>query len=208
MVCGILYAPEMSTSVTVLVRELPDSLQKALRAVDYNKRDVEVRIQDEVSLVCSGSEGRRAFAAIVNLATGENEILWGSWGGANMFNPENRVDVDDRMARLGTNAAVVKGSTGYHGNWATIYIGQANVLPMLPSGEQLPLKQRQILYCHSGIKAGPYRVEELRSIGATSAEVDALVASGHLKRSSNGATQITTLGKNGIGGKGYGMPRE
>lgn len=198
----------MSTSVTVLVRELPDSLQRALRAVEYNKRDVEVRIQDEVSLVCSGSEGRRAFAVIVNLATGENEILWGSWGGANMFNPENRVDVDDRMARLGTNAAVVKGSTGYHGNWATIYIGQANVLPMLPSGEQLPLKQRQILYCHSGIKAGPYRVEELRSIGATSAEVDALVASAHLKRSSSGATQITALGKNAIGGKGYGMPRE
>ena len=188
----------------IQVKELPKSIQSLLHSLEYFRKDIEVKIQDTVSLHCSGSEGRKGFSAVLNLSTGEKEVLWGSWGGANMF-VDNRVDSDTRSIPIGENVAVIKGSQGHHGTWATIYIGKNNVLPCLPSGEQLPLKQRQILYCFNAIKAGTYRKEELARVKATYAEIDALVESGHLKKDGRGI-QITTLGKNA--NEGHGMPRE
>jgi hypothetical protein len=94
----------------VAVKELPNSLIRALASIGYGKKDIDVNIQDTVSLQVSGGDGRRGFALIVNLATGETHMLQGSWGGSNMFNPDNRVDLDQRDHKLGENVAVSLGS--------------------------------------------------------------------------------------------------
>ena len=68
----------------VETKTLPDCLKDALRAVDYNKRDIAIEGRTEMSLdsspcfTCS-----RGFTTIIDLANGTRRSEHGSWGGAN-----------------------------------------------------------------------------------------------------------------------------
>jgi hypothetical protein len=67
--------------------------------------------------------------------------------------------------------------------------------------ERLSEEERRVMYCYGALKSGEYRKNALAEIARkhrcdTSAIVDSLVSRGYLKRATNGATQITTLGKN------------
>jgi hypothetical protein len=188
-----------------LVKDLPDSLIRALESVSYKRKDIHVTVKDTESISVSGGSGYRGFCVIVDLSTGQRETLIGSWGGANMFSPENRVDMDTQSRVLGNNVVVIKGSTGGDRPvYATITIGHKNVVPMLPIVE-LALKDRQILYCFS-LKAG-YRKQELESIHAEESEIESLITRGYLKKDGRGII-VTIAGKNVNAGKGgYGMPR-
>ncbi len=192
------------SNVHVPLSDLPNSIRRVLASIGYRSRDIDVYVQDHVSLYVSGGAGQRGFATVVNLVTGESQTMQGSWGGANMFSAP-RVDTDDREVALGPNVAVVKGSTG-HRTFASVYIGTMNVVKALAPAPTLPLKARQILYCYKSIKSGQYRTDELRSIRATEAEIAQLIEAGYLKRDGRG-TQITTAGKNAIGSPNM-MPRE
>ena len=103
----------------IAVRKLPRSLQKALEAIAYNRPDVEVCVQSEVSL---SGEGQSFY--IVNLANGEHRVPKKSERG--------------HAARLGRSAAVIQTSQGSHGAVATIYVGQASAVPMLRLDEKRP----------------------------------------------------------------------
>lgn len=190
---------------SVLVKDLPQSLQRALESISYHKKDIDFEVKDQVSLQVVGGAGQRGFAIIVNLATGEREQLNGSWGGSNPFTPTNRIDNDSRTQTLGQNVVVIKGSAGAY-IYAHMYIGTANIIPILPTAEELPLKSRQILYCYRALKSGPYRKDELNRIKATETEIDALVESKYLKKDGRGI-QITVEGKNALGDS-LSMPRE
>jgi hypothetical protein len=180
------------------VRDLPACLRSVLSSVGYAKADVAISPRETVRLSDSGEDGCRSFSAIVNLETGESKLSWGSWGGANVFNPNNGVDLDDTAYPLPANGAVVQGRIGggrpVH---ATIVVHPASLAPLLPAKQELTDKQAGILRCFQGLISS-YRKEALARLGATDADIDALVARCLLKRNKAGATAITTEGKNAI----------
>src|SRR5260370_523739 len=53
--------------------------------VRYNKRDISVSPRETDSIGCGGGDGYKGFAILCDLESGDCHILWGSWGGANMF---------------------------------------------------------------------------------------------------------------------------
>jgi hypothetical protein len=124
----------------------------------------------------------------------------GSWGGSNMFT-SNPVDAGGAPVELPENAAVVKGTRGYPRTYATIYAHPRAVSGYLlpsaaPSADVVSDQDQQALYCFACIKGGAYRKDELRRREVSEATIGSLIARGYLKRSANGATQITTMGKN------------
>jgi hypothetical protein len=180
-------------SIYSLVKDLPKCIQNALNSVKYHLKDIEINVTDTVCLLDGGCEGRKAFAIIINLATEEYHTEYGSWGGSNMFS-NNRVDNDNRNHLLGEGVVVIKGSIGMK-TYARIYIGNKNIIPMLPN-EQLDLLSRKILYIYRALKSA-FRAEEIRRIGATDNEINKLIESGYLKKDGRGI-QITTKGKSEI----------
>lgn len=179
--------------------ELPFCLRAVLTAVGYGKADISVKAATTVTLSDCGTEGRRAFVAIVNLETGDNQITWGSWGGSNMFNPGNAVDNDSSVHNLPPNGAVVQGSIGGSSPvYATIAVHPTALAPMLPARPELTEKEAGILRAFKSLKSGPYRKDALHALDCASEDLNALIGKGLLKQSSNGATAITTKGKNAI----------
>lgn len=97
----------------IKVKELPDCLIRALQSVEFGGNDISVSTEEKVSLFDPGEAGRRGFFILVDLSTGERKTFEGSWGGSNMFNPGNQVDLNQEEYSLPENGAVVRGSTGY-----------------------------------------------------------------------------------------------
>lgn len=186
----------------VTVKELPEPVRAALEAVGYRRSDVEVLVAPSVVLSNAGSgSGRQAFTALVNLSDGRHHLTWGSWGGANMFNTSNPVDLDDRPYTLPVDGVAITGSRGGgHPVWATVYVPASAAERMLPGPrEALPTAERDALYCHKAITGGAYRRDELRRRNVGPDTIDALVLRGLLKRNKAGSVQITTAGKNALG---------
>jgi hypothetical protein len=185
----------MAQEVFVSVRELPPCLQRALESVQYGAKDVALVAAETVCLLDPGGQGRKGFAVLVNLETGERKKLEGSWGGANMFNPSNSVDLDRADYTLPPGGAVVQGSIGYPRTFARILLHPTNLVPLLPPKPELSDRQQRIMRMYNGYTSA-YRKEELTRMKVTPAEIDDLVAKGLLSRNKAGATQITTAGKN------------
>ncbi len=190
----------------VNVKDLPLSVRDALRAVSYGKADIEVRTETTVTMSDAGQSGRRAFVTLINLTSGQTRTVHGSWGGQNMFNTANAVDNDTNAYPIPDNGAILRGSTGGGGTWATLHIPasmRAGILPAAP--ESITKEERDALYCHKSIKAGAYRRDEMTRRRVTPETVDALVTRGYLKRNAAGSVTITTAGKNAVGDyRGYG----
>jgi hypothetical protein len=187
-------------TVHIAVKELSPHVRNALASVGYGAKDILVEAANEIHPSAYAGEGQRAFCVILNLTTGERKTLSGSWGGSNMFTSTLVDDTrgEDR-APMPEDGVVIKGSIGYPRTFATIYAHPNTVGRFLPSGEDdepLTDGQAQALYCHKALKGGHYRREEMERRGCTTADVDALVERGLLKRNRAGATQITTAGKN------------
>jgi hypothetical protein len=178
----------------VTVKSLPPIVRRALESVGYAHTDIAIEARERVWLADAGSAGQRAFAVILDLATGQALRLNGSWGGPNMFR-DTVVDSDDRERVLTPGLMVIKGSEGNR-TYATIYVHPENMAPLLPSSPTIDDRDARVLACYRGLKSGPYRKEALARLNCTDADIARLVAAGLLKQSSNGATQITTAGKN------------
>ena len=127
------------------VKDLPDCIQTALRAVSYGRPDISIEASERVSPMDPGSDGRRGFCMIVELATGRTEHHQGSWGGANMFNPQNRVDLDRNTYQIHEGVAVISGSTGYKGTYATVALNAANMALLLPPAPEVTEREQDIL---------------------------------------------------------------
>ncbi len=183
------------------VNTLPESIQRALGSVSYHRKDINIEAKERASLSDAGSAGRKAFVILVNLQTGQSKATWGSWGGSNMFNPRNAVDLDDRDYPIPQNGAVIQGSVG-NTTYASILVSPSTLAPLLPKADKIPDHEALILYCYKCIKGGQYRKDELDRVArkhpdASIAEtVESLITRGYLKRNKAGAVQITTAGKN------------
>jgi hypothetical protein len=182
------------------VKELREPLRAALAAVGYGARDVQVVAAERLEMTVGGGAGMRGFVTVVNLDTGERKTVNGSWGGSSVFT-SSPVDAGGGPVELPENAAVVKGTRGHPRTFATIYAHPRAVSGYLlpsasPPADMVSDQDQQALYCFYAIKGGAYRKDELRRREVSEATIGSLIARGYLKRSANGATQITTMGKN------------
>ena len=177
----------------VKVKELPESLQKALNECGYRKADVQVLIKEMESVFSSGGNGYRGFASLVNISTGETKLMHGSWGGANPFNPTNQVDLNDNDYTIPKDIAVIRGfSGGASGSThATVTISPLNILPSLQGGSDVSEEEKRLLAVMRSYTPA-YRKPYL---DAAKDMVDSLVERGYIKRSKNGALSLTTDGK-------------
>jgi hypothetical protein len=183
----------------VEVKELSPVVRKALEGVSYGARDIEIIPARTVEPTVAGGKGQRGFATFINLDTGQSERVMGSWGGSNPWS-ESPVDGSNEKIAIPINGAVIKGTMGHPRTYAWIYAHPTAVgAYLLPSGEDketLTDEEQNALYCFGAIKGGEYRRDEMRRRNVRESTVDSLVERGYLKRSKNGATQITTRGKN------------
>lgn len=181
----------------VQVSELPDTLRTALKACGYHRKDINVEAREKYCPMQPGGDGYRAFCCVVDLATGRYETHMGSWGGANMFNPQNAIDLDRAEYPIPDGVAVIEGHQGGgRPVYASLCLSPTNVAKMLPPPAELSDRERSILRCAS-YKSG-YRKAEYARMQVTDAELAALVAAGYLEKRGNGLS-ITTKGRNARG---------
>jgi hypothetical protein len=185
-----------------LVTDLPEAVRRALTAVSYGRKDIEVKASATVVLGDSGAgNGRQSFAVLVNLTTGEHTVSRGSWGGENMFVRDNAVDSDRNAYPLpGDGVAITGVRGGGQPVWAQLHIPASMVDRMLP-GPTVALSDVQLtaLYCHKALKGGAYRRDALSRANIGPDVIDALVSAGLLSRNRAGAVAITTDGRNALG---------
>jgi len=174
---------------------LPESIRSALKSVEYYAKDIEIQGKETESVMCyTSGDGRRGFVLIVNLDTGECQSMQGSWGGSNMFNPTNAVDLNDQPYPMHSGVAVIKGTTGYPRTFASITLHSSNITPLLPTVDPtLTDDEKRMLAEFRSLKPA-YRTMSKSKAGE--AMVASLVSRGYLKQNKAGATQITTEGKN------------
>lgn len=185
----------------VKVADLPLGVRDGLESVDYGRKDIEIDIKTTVQLSSASGEGRRGFVSLVDLATNRHQTMFGSWGGQNMFDRTNPVDNDNKSYALpGNGCAIVGVQGGGQPTWAKIYVPSSMTQRILaaPVTEVSDI-EKAALGCYKSLKSGPYRQDALRRNQVTDAVIDDLVTKGLLKRARNGATQITTEGKNAAG---------
>lgn len=191
----------------IQVKDLPSVIISQLSGIGYACKDIKVQVTESIDLFCSGGNGSRGFAIVVNLDTGETKRFTGSWGGANMFNPSNRVDVDTSSHVIPLNGAVIKGSEGNR-VYATVYVSASNIVKALQSPvNELSPNEKGLLKCFSSIKSS-YRKEYI--FGGYSRDyfanplteteyketVDSLALKGLVKVTKAGSVSLTTNGKN------------
>lgn len=192
----------MNRSTHVPIKELPDAVRAALAAVDFHQVDIPIDITDTVSPQECAGDGEKPFFIVVDLANSAHEIMWGSWGGANMFNPRNRVDLDGTHRPIPPGQLFIKGHISSRPTWATLYISPADVSRMLPPPPP-PLNNREALILGIFVQLNSKgRKEYLLNHHINQSEVDSLVSQGFLTKNKTGAIGVTTLGRNSAPG-GY-----
>ena len=172
---------------------LPSEIRNPLYDIGYGRSDVLISTAEEVSIFSSGADGYRAFAILIDLNSGTSKVLWGSWGGANLYNPTNPVDLDDKEYILPVNGCVIRGCEGGgQPVFAEIFLHPRAIVPWLSAGPVVTEDERQVLewfrvLIPAARKSLLFGKEKM---------LDDLVKRGFLARSKNGATKLTTLGKN------------
>jgi hypothetical protein len=179
---------------------LPETIVAVLASLGYSRKDIQVEAHDTISPACGGGEGIRGFFAIINLATGQTEVMQGSWGGANFFNKTNQVDLDTTPYPIPPNFAVIKGHEGGGKPvYAYITIRPDMMVPWLPTAtNKLSPRLQWILstlcmYTSAGRKS---EFNQYNRIAPTESEYLQLIDLGFIKRTKAGAISVTTEGKN------------
>ncbi len=178
------------------VKQLPTTVQTALKTAGYNRRDIAVEPSETFQLAPGWADGYRGIAVAINMESGETKSFWGSWGGANPFS-QTQVDSDDRQHAIPVNGVAFVGQEG--GGKPTsgrLYVRPDQITKVLPPiDETITERDRSILAIFGGIKSG-YRAEYLERASVSKNELEWLVLNGFLKRNKAGSLQITPKGKN------------
>lgn len=197
---GEIVPNDRSFNMYISVKELPQYIQKILKEnLNYHKKDIKFNITNDVSPLECGGDGLKYYFCAINLITQKYEILWGSWGGANIFNPQNRVDLDDGKYIIPDNAIVIKGCIGHY-SYASIYCKDSVIQQYLPKPVDISDLEVSCLYCFTAFKGGHYRKEELNRRNIKQEVIDACISKGWLKQHGKGLS-ITTEGKNAMQSK-------
>lgn len=184
----------------VAVKELPQTVQRALREVGYGRRDIEVTPATSFSYQAFGGDGQRSFVCIINMETGQFKVDHGSWGGPNPF-AQKQVDVDNRDHQIPANGAVIQGSAGSGPVYATLKVHPSNMPTLLPAQIEVTPQEEMALAILKGIKSSYrpdyFREHQLGPYAASNPLVQGLVSKGLVKATGTGL-QITTEGKNAV----------
>ncbi len=187
----------MTGDLHVRTRDLPDAIQRVLRGVGYARQDISLSAAEDFSYQNMGADGQKAFVALVNLETGQNEILYGSWGGPGIGSSGNRVDTDRSRYPIPVNGAVLRGSVG-GSVFARLLVNPVNMARYLPPDAALSPAEQKALEIMGGIISS-YRAEEferarLGTYSRDNAILLSLAAKKLIKITATGM-QITTEGK-------------
>jgi hypothetical protein len=182
----------------VSIKDLPDSLQRALDRLGYHSKDITVDPATSYDLQVASGDGQKGFCTAVNLLTGQSETVTGSWGGANIFNPTNPVDLDSTTRDLPEGFAIIKGHTGSR-MFAFVLVHPNNLQKLLPPRVEVTEQEQRALGCF-GLKSA-YRQQEFNryKLGRFDRDnpiIASLQAKGLVKINANGSIQVTTQGKN------------
>lgn len=175
----------------IKTNQLPEQIQSALKSVSYNKKDIQVLIKEQESLFCSGGNGIRGFTILINLSSNENQIMYGSWGGANAFNPSNQVDLNDENYTIPENGVVIKGHEG-NGVFAQVILSPKNMIKnLLTEDSSLSKDEKTVL---SYFK---YTSSYRKSLLENKTElVNKLIEAGFIFKNKAGSMSLTLKGKN------------
>jgi hypothetical protein len=136
---------------------------------------------------------------IINLFTEETSVKYGSWGGANSFNPNNQVDNDDKYYVLPENFCVIEGREGgNHPIHARMIVRPDMISKYLPAKTGITERQQYIIDV-LGCLTSAGRKEEFNSYGhipPSKEEYAILENLGLIKITKAGAVSLTTEGKN------------
>jgi len=187
--------------IHVAVRDLPDSVRRALKGIRYGRRDIEV-IYDTKYSVSTAFEGNRALSYTVDLRTGRiTNSQAGSWGGSNPYE-DRAIDRRDQSFPVPNGSVVIAGEAGGRGNFLRLYVRPEDVDRLMPDAEEdvvLTPDEKAALNIISGIKSS-YRAEEFRRqrLGDYSRDnpiIESLADKGLVKIMGSGI-RITTKGRN------------
>ena len=187
----------------VIVKELPESIRAALRAVGYGKKDIDVEVGEMFAAPLAYGTGHRAQVVVVHLASGSTKETHGAWGGENAF---SRNPVDQFGAKSVLPEGFVALTSGMTGIWH-LHVNPANAAKLLPEASAVTPREKWILYTFKSLTSAG-RKSEWEYAGKDrphADEVAALEARGFLKTNKAGSTSITTDGKNVF--KGFEQPR-
>jgi len=192
--------------------ELPEMILRSLNSIGYTKKDVEIVVTDTVSLQGHVSNGQREQVLILNMLTGDKKLLTGSWGGPNMFNTTNVVDLDSRNHTIPENGIVIKMTEGNGPMFGKIYVSKSNMILALKPTEELSQDEMQVLNVIqaykpfarkeylTGEQAGDRYAERLNMRRMSESELIQVYAQlqnkGLIKINRIGSVSITTEGKN------------
>lgn len=184
----------------VAVKDLPPSVQRALKEVKYGRRDIEVSAASSFSFQSFGGDGYRDFTCILNMETGQTKVTYGSWGGPNPFTRGKPVDTDDRNHTIPLNGAIIQGTEGGGKPvYATIKVHPDNMATLIPAQIDLTREEKLAITILDSLKPA-YRAEyfvrnDLGLYKADNPLIKSLVDKGLVKVTGTGI-QITTAGKN------------
>jgi hypothetical protein len=188
----------------VALRDLPPVLQRALKSVRYNRRDIGVEEGSSFtpSEGSSGFEGNRGYVVVVDLAGGHFKTHEGAWGGPSPFD-RRQVDLDRKPQAIPPNGAVIIGEYGGRGSFASIRVHPSNLQAVLPRpAEEIQKDEAAALKIirsyKSGYRGQAFQEAALGRYGPDNPLIRSLAAKGMVKIDTRGSIQITTDGRNAI----------
>lgn len=186
--------------IYVPVKTLPAILQYALENAGYHRTDIGVNVRETAYASSHSGDGMRAFTVLVDLETGHATQHWGSWGGANMFTPNNPVDGDTTPRQLPPDGAVINGHTGGgKPAYASLTVHPSRAARLLPSPvENLSERDRKLLGVYASLNSAGRKqyFERHPSMRPTATDLQSLADRGFIKVSKAGAVTITADGRN------------
>ena len=181
----------------VKTNQLPQVVRAQLQSRGYNRHDIGIVAREKYSLHGGGGDGMRDYTDVIDLATGSVDTNTGSWGGANIFNPSNKVDLDDSQFDLPVTSMVIKGHEGYK-PYATVYM-HPNIIGQFASNSvDITAEEKEVLEVFASYKPA-YRQECLqRKKFNVATTVESLISKKLVKRNAVGSLSLTTEGRNAV----------
>jgi hypothetical protein len=189
----------MNAIIVVAVNTLPLSVQSTLRQIGYGKKDISVYPSENVSPQGAGGDGFRCIFAMVKMSDQEEQatITCGSWGGSNMFNPENIVDLMSESITIPEGVCAIKATAGgNHPMTASLHISPANCAKMLPEGEVTYTSEEKAVL-RAFAMTGSYRKEQLLRIRNSEQVIAGLIEKGLVEKKGSGRG-LSIAGKNAL----------
>jgi hypothetical protein len=185
----------MGAIMYVKLKNLHPAIQNQLKRRGYNGKDISIEPREKYSLGCSGGDGQRSYTDVLNLSDFSIAEHTGSWGGANIFNPANKVDLDFTGHELTETTVVIRGHEG-HKPYASLLVHPSTIDNYKGDVIEVTMEEKEVLSIFCMYKSS-YRAEYLnRKRFDTNAVTESLVTKKLLKRNAAGAISLTTEGRN------------